>query len=388
MSGLSRPVRPVLRPPISDDAVDQIWDRIEQKRRAPSWSLRRGPVIVASVALAACVALVLGWPRAAAPGPLVLRDGSAVAVLSSSSAETYTFTDGSEIDAAPGARVEAVESSGTAFEVSFRGTATFRVHPGGPRRWSIDCDLATVEVVGTEFTLEATPAHLGVRVDHGIVLVRGERVPGRVRRLTAGAALDVDDPTFATPAPPPAPIFSATPPTTPAAPAPPRPSPARSAPPARAPAEWRSLADRGAYTEAYRSLGPEGLPAAMEGANGDDLLALADVARLAGHPRDALGPLARVAETPGGGPRAALAAFTLGRVELDSEGDPAAASGAFARAIALGLPAGLVDDAYARLIESRARAGDRDGARDAAREYAERFPDRSLPPRVRAWTEE
>jgi len=55
-------------------------------------------------------------------------------------------------------------------------------------------------------------------------------------------------------------------------------------------------------------------------------------------------------------PRAGLAAFTLGRLELDRLGRPADAVTDLERALALGLPRGLVADARQRLDEARARA--------------------------------
>ena len=74
-----------------------------------------------------------------------------------------------------------------------RGAASFEVRPGGPRRWQIECGLATVEVVGTRFTCARGADRLHIGVEHGVVLVRGERVPNRVRRLAAGESLDVLD---------------------------------------------------------------------------------------------------------------------------------------------------------------------------------------------------
>ncbi len=104
------------------------------------------------------------------------------------------------------------------------------------------------------------------------------------------------------------------------------------------------------------------------------LLGVADRARLAGHADDAIVPLRRIVSEHPGDPRAALASFMLGRVELDTLEDPAKAALAFSQAIALGLSRGLLEDAYARLVEARARAADAEGARKAAADYAARFP--------------
>jgi transmembrane sensor len=73
-------------------------------------------------------------------------------------------------------------------------------------------------------------------------------------------------------------------------------------------------------------------------------------------------------------PRAALAAFTLGRVHLDSLGDPRAAARDFRVALSLGLPQVLEEDAYLRLMEAQAKAGDSVAAHETWRQYVERFP--------------
>ena len=85
-------------------------------------------------------------------------------------------------------------------------------------------------------------------------------------------------------------------------------------------------------------------------------------------------------------PRAALAAFTLGRVEsaLDR---PARAAEAFARAIAIGPPAALHEDAMARLVEARAAAGERAAATEAARAYLARFPEGRHAEAIRRYAE-
>jgi hypothetical protein len=159
--------------------------------------------------------------------------------------------------------------------------------------------------------------------------------------------------------------------------------PARAAPSSLA---WQDLARRGSYAEAYGALGARGVERVSDSGEVADLLAVADVARLSGHPIDAVAPLARVLTDHRTDPRAPLAAFTLGRVQADTIGNPAAAAQAFALAIVLGLPAGLVEDAYARLVETRAHAGDRAGARAAAAAYRERFPDGVHAAAIDAWT--
>jgi transmembrane sensor len=122
-----------------------------------------------------------------------------------------------------------------------------------------------------------------------------------------------------------------------------------------------------------------------ESASVGDLFALADVARLSGHPMDAQTPLKRiVAEYPADA-RAPLAALTLGRIQLRSLGAPAAAAVSLEKALLIGLPAGLDQDAYALLVESRATAGDRAGARAAYEQYRARFPGDAAGATLRRW---
>jgi transmembrane sensor len=270
-----------------------------------------------------------------------------------------------------------LDNSGTAVVLKQRaGAVDYDVHPGGPRTWTIECGLATVEVVGTSFRIARSELHLRVEVTRGKVLVRGERVPDRVVQLVAGMSLDVDAPappareewTAAPPEPTPAPT-AAPPPAAPTAGAPSFPSNLAPGVPA-----WHDLAARGEYEEAYATLGPEGMRRATRGASVDDLLALADIARLSRHARDAVAPLTQVISLHEDDSRASLAAFTLGRVHLDELHAPAAAADAFAKAIALGVPGGLAEDAYAHLVEARSRGGDAEGAKAAYREFAKRFP--------------
>jgi len=305
-------------------------------------------------------------------GSLKLRGGTSWSdgATTQSDARAIELADGSRVELDPGTRLVPLENTDRTVVVLLgTGRALFEVQPGGPRRWAIEAGLATIEVVGTRFVVSRTTSRVTVEVERGIVLVRGERVPDRVKRLVAGERLDVEDEPYL----PPAAAASSS--------AMPRASAAPSGPPreptgaARDDASWRDLAEHRHYAKAYENLGAEGIAAHTKTADIDQLLALADVARFSGHLGDAVAPLRRIVAEHRGDPRAALAAFTLGRVHLDALGDPAAAAQDFADAIALGLPRALLEDAYLRLIEARAKAGDQHGAHEAWGEYHERFPD-------------
>lgn len=424
MSRVPVPVSKQLRSGVDDAALDRVWRGVQRRRAALS---RRRPVqwLTAVGAVAAAVALVVlawrGWgdrARLEGAGPLRFADQREVATMTSGAAPaTYEFSDGSRVDLGPGARLDLLDDGATSFSTLLAsGKATFDVHPGGPRRWSVECGVLSVEVVGTRFTVERVGGGARVVVEHGVVLVRGERVRDRVQRLTAGESVEILAPeSELSPTTPPIETAPVPPVNVATASAPPAAAPPGVAPPgaarpgasgssvastsasaAPAPAasasapigetpEWRKLAERQDNSGAYAVLGPAGIASSAQNASVDDLLALADVARLSGHPADAVAPLTRVMNEHAGDPRAPLAAFTLGRLSLDALGRPAQAAAAFQRAIQLGLPGSLREDAYARLVEARSRAGDEPGARAAALEYEQHFPDGKRLREVRRW---
>jgi transmembrane sensor len=138
---------------------------------------------------------------------------------------------------------------------------------------------------------------------------------------------------------------------------------------------WQALAEDSKYKEAYAALGDKGASSVdLDHLTVDQLMALADVARLSGHAREAVDVLARVSLRFPQDRNASLAAFTRGRIELDDLGHPASAAEAFSQALALGLPSALQENASARLVDARVQADDGAGARSALRDYVTRFP--------------
>jgi transmembrane sensor len=375
VSRLEFPLKDLLRDPTEEPALRRIWERIDG--RLPDARRRRRRVAFAALTLAAgaAAAAVVGLRPDA--GPLRFGDGRAlVAVDAPASGARLALSDGSAIELGGGARFAPLESSGTTFlGVLQRGSAAFDVRPGGPRRWQIECGLATVEVVGTRFSCERGPGRLRVSVQRGAIIVRGERVADRARRLVAGESLDV---TEAVPGTPGAVAESA--PFEPASAAGEALAPgAEEAEPiaaeetiARAP--WRELARRGRPADAFAVLGAQGVRRETRRLGVGDLLALADVARLSGHPAEAVGPLERILSDFAHDPQAPLAAFALGRLELDALARPRQAASALERALELGVPRSLREDVRARLVEAHQGAGDGAAARAAAEAYLREFP--------------
>lgn len=341
------PVRQVLREPLDEARIDAA---IRRRHLAPrSRGVRIAPLAVGAGAIAAVVLVfVLRAPHAPLDhGPIRLDGGAILTALSSESgASEFALDDGSRIHLEPNASVEALANDAEEVVIVARGTSTFDIRPHGPRRWTIECGLAAVEVVGTRFTIERSPHRLRVSVDRGAILVRGERVPERARRLEAGDEIVItDDPVAPIPAHAPlvsedteqdaADMSEASTPVSPRS------------------RRWRELAEEGAWDRAYAELGARGIARESPQADVDDLLSLADIARLSGHPGDAVAPLERIIQDHASDPNAALAAFTLGRVESDQLRRPERAIRALERAVQLGLPSALEADALGRLERLR-----------------------------------
>ena len=400
------PMKDLLRDPISEQDIQRAWRGIQAARvRQESSGSRRTVAWIAAGALATCLVLMLA---SLLPGPssgdgeaqaLRAESGEPLEILSSAVAEPrdVKLSDGSRITLEPGAEAEVLENTGRSFTTLLRrGKTHFEVRPGGPRRWSVECSLATIEVVGTAFTVTRTEHQVRVDVRRGIVLVRGERVPERVRRLTAGQYIELSDEASPAPGPvapepvqpvPAEPAPTPTPePVMPEAPTPAVQSSPPPAPPPAAAGSWRAAAAKGDHNVAFARLGEAGLRReARKAQDIETLLALADVARQSGHPRQAADVLELAAREHAGDPRAGLAAFTLGRLQLETLGEPARAAEAFARVIALGEPRGLLEDAQARLVQAHARAGQWEQAREAAARYEQLYPEGYRLQDVRRW---
>jgi transmembrane sensor len=391
----------------------QLWRKIQDRRKGARTTAVFRPAFALGFAVAALAAVLVLWrgsslwrdgEQPALAAALTEASGSPVRAWSAGDeARVVRLSDASEIRLTRGTRVEPVLSTATRFELLLgEGEAEFSVTPGGPRRWVIEAGLAKVEVVGTVFRVTRRADGLRVAVSRGIVLVKGDRVPGLVQKLTAGKSLEVHpaQSSAATPSAPPALLAAAqaeanVPDQELVAPAELAQQPAqrahrraRRAHRAEAlPPTWKAYVKEGRYAEAYDALGAEqfALVTARE-PSVEGLLSLADAARLSGHPGQAVLPLERVLAEFSHSSLAALSAFTLGRVQLDQLRNPRAAAQAFERAISMHPPHALLADCHARLVEAYARAGDDASARRAASRYRTLFPTGRHNVDVEAWT--
>jgi transmembrane sensor len=244
-----------------------------------------------------------------------------------------TFADGSTADLRDsGTRLETRVSTADAIDLVLeRGSARFEVVPRHGRRFRIWVGPAYVEVIGTIFTVDRLATGVRVSVERGLVKV----VSGtNEMRLSAGSAEVV----------PIAPLPDAT---------------------AGEPSAERS--------EPRSPKGParQHAPSDEPGA----LLHASEDARRSGHPGEAVASLQRLLDRHPRDPRAAYAAFILGRVLLEELDRPREAAAAFARVEVLDPKTPLLQDALAREVESWARAGDPDRVRQSAGAYLRRYPD-------------
>jgi len=143
----------------------------------------------------------------------------------------------------------------------------------------------------------------------------------------------------------------------------------------RAAPSWPELIAAGHYEEGLRAAERASFHRVYATASEDELSALADAARLSGHPARAVDVLGvvrrRFPHTPG----AAMAAFALGRLAFERRADYIAATRWFETYLAEEPTGPLMGDAVGRLMEARARAGDHAGAHADAERYLRRFPE-------------
>lgn len=133
---------------------------------------------------------------------------------------------------------------------------------------------------------------------------------------------------------------------------------------------WKQLAKDGKMAAAYEAMKADEAPADVR-----ELMLAADVARLTGHPKEAVSYLETVISKNAGDPNAVLAAFTLGRIFERELGEPAKCADAFRAARQLGPSGSLAEDALAHEAECRESAGQHEKAKALAKDYVERHPD-------------
>ena len=325
-----------VEPQVDDRRIDRAWAAVSSRpvRTGPTWKLVALPAM--AVAAAAVVALVVGHARTPASALAGL-------VIESTANRTVTLSEGTSATLHEGARlrfdrvltdrVEAtVERGQVVFDVKHDGARAFVVHAAG------------IDVLnrGTRFTVDVEGSAVSVSVEEGSVGI--DRAGSAPARLAGGEAWSNGPTATLMPSP------SVLPP-----------SPADNLPTPASPQPSTSATDAPVKAVEPHSPTPP------------ELLQTANEARLAGHPKEAAAAFDALRRRFRSDPRAGLAAFELGRLRLDSLGDPAGAAEALSDAIALAPSGPFREDADARLVQAYDRMHDA-RCSTARQTYLARYP--------------
>lgn len=140
---------------------------------------------------------------------------------------------------------------------------------------------------------------------------------------------------------------------------------------------WRRLAEEGQYRAAVEEATRVGFDVVTAAASASDLLLLADAARLGGAIPQAKKVLKHLRERHVSHPNAAVAAFTLGRIAQEIDGDDRTAIRWYRTYLRQEPRGQMAEGARARLLKAEIRVGTRTSAKAAAREYLTHHPEGS-----------
>ena len=387
-------------------SVPNVDDQLQAVRKKRAATKRRVRAVVYGVAGSLAVAAALGL-LAISSKTLTFsfagRQGQVGEPIESAArVERLTFSDGSSVVVAPEGRVRivAIEKRGANVLLE-RGTIDVNVVHRDDTQWAIAAGPFAVHVTGTAFDAHWDPRteHLTVRMREGRVVVDGPCVSSMT--LRAGESHDWNCPTLTAQAPlpvaPPAgsdAIRNANVPLVDRQPAEPVASgpiaSAESQPLLRAvpsasqastvtssaaegddlPSDWKREATAGHYAAAWQVAVASGQLTKMHPV--DELLTLADVARLSRHSSEAASLYRALRNRFPGTSQASVAAFQLGR--LVSGGHSGEGRSWFERTLAEQPHGPFAQEALGRLVELDIAAGDRARAADRARLYLSQFP--------------
>ena len=296
----------------SDVRATLLWDRV--RARTTSSPSRRRRFAAGALIAAAAASIVF----------FAARHASNEHGLTATQAVVYdengamTLADGSHVRLRDSARVRIEHADARKVEITLvQGTAEFDVVHVPGRDFVVHAERADVVDVGTRFVVTREAGATRVEVREGRVDVRDPSGVLPTRTIAAGESWSNS-------------ITAA-------------PATAIEAPTA---IESASASPANATSAPRKTLTPK------------ELLEAADSARVAGRSREAAALLDEVRRHHRGDVRAALAAFQLGRLRLDTLSDPTGAVEAFDDTIALAPNAPFREDAEARRVEALERARD------------------------------
>jgi TolA-binding protein len=334
-------------------------------------------LLAAALAVAAGVAIV--FARAPArleyrvAGPVV-ADGTWLGVAPSGGSLSMRFSDGTEMDLAPGSKGRVAEVTGDGARIVLAtGVLEARVVHGPRARWAVAAGPYTIEVTGTVFDVgwSAASEELDLSLHDGSVVVRGPSLPDGLRvsagqRLVARAGTgearissllalqpQVDAPVAAS--------ASAAE------------GPAQVRPVSRPLPTWSEMLADGNFRGVLDAADGRGVDATLSRGSLADVVALADAARYL-HERGLArrGLLAERSRFPGSA-EARGAAFVLGRM-ADDAGSRDEAIRWYDTYLAESPRGSFAAEALGRKLVALVESSDTVGARSVAQEYLRRFP--------------
>lgn len=365
-------VTPELRRGRLDAQWDQIADRLQERRR---WRVPLFAQLSAGVLVVCAVVGIWWWNEERSYGPSVW---AGALVTSDDAPVNFSLAEGTLIELEPRSEVELLRSNPHAVKLSLKnGSARFDVAKRRSRRFTVHLGEVEVLVTGTQFRVRRSPAIGGekirVEVEEGSVEVR--RANGSPVRLTAGEhwstfvghgkprvehaaaedAVNEDDPSPEWQPPTVEDLEEADNDAV-------EPSEEGNNASARKPSRRGRRRARG---EEAREQEQEALLLFEQG----------NAARRLGRLREAAEIYAELVSQYPRDRRAALSAFELGRIRMDSLGDLKGAADALERALKLDARRAFAEDALARLVLAQETLGDRKSCESARNRYLSRYPD-------------
>lgn len=338
--------------------VDQRWWELRARLRRRT-QIRRAAAIGTALAVVLAAGLTMRGGRDQAPE---VAQGSTVTTTSSPTA--VALREGTRVELQPQTQLQvAQQTSDDVLLLLDQGTARFDVVKKAGRRFIVRADDVDVQVVGTQFDVRRTNGEVAVVVYRGIVEVRvgerrhrlvagerwsrGETAPEpEVSTATLEEETEVEEPS--TPGPTPVPVRRVKRHKTAA------PAPVVAAPPAPIAAPAAAV-DAGPVVTARTVF-----DAAVQ-------------ARARGEATEAIARFDELLRRWPDHPLAALSAFELGRLQMDSRHNPRAAAAAFEKVLAIASESSLKEDALGRLVEAYA-SFDVEACRRARTRYLSAFP--------------
>jgi len=294
-------------------------------------------------------------------------------------AQTLSFSDGTQIRMAPESRGRVVETTRHGARVALEdGQAHVQVNHRPGARWVFEAGPFLIHVVGTSFSFawSGRDARFEGQMEAGVVSVTGPVSGGEIV-LKAGQKLAIDLRELGDHAPPPEADLA------PAA-APSSAAPVRTLPPAAprsgrsgaswAPERWASHLEAGHSEVILAEVRRVGLSLALERTTGEQLAVLASAARYQRDDELARRALLAQRRRFPRSPRGLEASFLLGRLDDESRGDITGALGWYDRYLSEAPTGAYVSEALGRKMVALQHSGRHGEAAEIAADYLRRFP--------------